>query len=96
MWVSERAGKRECLWQETLALDGVGNQSSQVRRVYRLTERTPNKHGHTLLLPEFVLEGWTTTLPEQFGAAEVIIDLSIIHDNHLSLHALYLQRVVWG
>jgi Transposase DDE domain group 1 len=71
-WVSARAGKRECLWQEALALDGVGSDANPARRVYRLTERTINKHGNVLLLPEYVLEGWTTTLPEKFGCAEVI------------------------
>ena len=71
-WVSARAGKRECLWQEALALDGVGGDANSARRVYRLTERTIDKHSNVLLLPEYVLEGWTTTLPEKFGCAEVI------------------------
>ena len=66
VWTSERAGKRECLWQESLALEGVASLASPARRVYRLTERSIDKHGHTLLLPEYTLEGWTTTLPEQF------------------------------
>lgn len=41
-------------------------------RVYRLTERTIDKRGVVLLLPEYVLEGWRTTLPEYFEAAEGI------------------------
>jgi hypothetical protein len=32
-WVSERAGKRECLWQEGLKLAGVGDESNPARRV---------------------------------------------------------------
>ena len=86
VWVSERAGKRECLWQETLALDGVGSQINPVRRVYRLTERSTDKHGNTLLLPEYTLEGWTTLLPEAFSAAEVI-ELYCDHATHEQFHS---------
>ena len=50
-WVSERLGKRECLWQEALEVTGVASASNPARRVYHLTERTIDKHGNTLLLP---------------------------------------------
>jgi hypothetical protein len=86
VWASERAGKRECLWQEALALDGVGSQTNPARRVYRLTERSIDKHGNTLLLPEYTLEGWTTTLPEAFSAAEVI-ELYCDHATHEQFHS---------
>ena len=86
VWVSERAGKRECLWQEALALDGVGSQANPARRVYRLTERSIDKHGNPLLLPEYTLEGWTTTLPEAFSAAEVI-ELYSNHATHEQFHS---------
>ena len=86
VWASERAGKRECLWQEALALDGVGSQANPVRRVYRLTERSIDKHGNPLLLPEYTLEGWTTTLPEAFSAAEVIA-LYCDHATHEQFHS---------
>jgi Transposase DDE domain group 1 len=56
-WMSARAGKRECLWQEGLELEGVGSTRNPARHIYRLTERTIDKHGHALLLPEYVLEG---------------------------------------
>jgi hypothetical protein len=85
-WVSARAGKRECLWQEGLALDGVGSDANPARRVYRLSERTIDKHGNVLLLPEYVLEGWTTTLPERFGCAEVIA-LYCDHATHEQFHS---------
>jgi hypothetical protein len=85
-WVSARAGKRECLWQEVLSLDGVGSDANPVRRVYRLSERTIDKHGNVLLLPEYALEGWTTTLPERFGCAEVIA-LYCDHATHEQLHS---------
>ena len=61
-WVIHRPGKRECVWQEALQLADVGSEANPARRVYRLTERTIDKHGVVLLLPEYVLEGWTTTL----------------------------------
>lgn len=86
VWVSERAGKRECLWQEALALDGVGSQANPVRRVYRLTERSTDKHGNPLLLPEYTLEGWTTTLPEAFSAVQVI-ELYCDHATHEQFHS---------
>jgi hypothetical protein len=85
-WMSARAGKRECLWQEALSLEGVGSDANPVRRVYRLSERTIDKHGNALLLPEYVLEGWTTTLPERFGCAEVIA-LYCDHATHEQFHS---------
>ena len=85
-WVSERAGKRECIWQEGLELAGVGSPINPARRVYRLTERTIDKHGNTLLLPEYVLEGWTTTLPEKFTCEDVIA-LYCDHATHEQFHS---------
>ena len=35
-----------------------------------MTERTIDKHGVVLLLPDYVLEGWTTTLPEKFSPTD--------------------------
>ena len=85
-WVSERAGKRECLWQEALALADVGSTANPARRIYRLTERTIDKHGHALLLPEYVLQGWTTTLPERFSPEQVIA-LYCDHATHEQFHS---------
>lgn len=85
-WVSERAGKRVCLWQEALDLAGVGSAANPARRVYRLTERTIDKHGNALLLPEYVLEGWTTTLPARFEAQEIIA-LYCDHATHEQFHS---------
>lgn len=99
-WVSERAGKRQCLWQEAVELAGVGSPTNPARRVYRLTERTIDKHGHTLLLPEYVLEGWTTTLPQKFACSEVIA-LYCDHATHEQFHSEFktdmdLQRLPSG
>ncbi len=85
-WVTHRPGKRECVWQEALELAGVGSQANPARRVYRLTERTIDKHGVVLLLPEYVLEGWTSTLPERFEAADIIA-LYCDHATHEQFHS---------
>jgi hypothetical protein len=85
-WVTHRPGKRECLWQEALQLVDVGSELNPARRVYRLTERTIDKHGVVLLLPEYVLEGWTTTLPERFEAADIIA-LYCDHATHEQFHS---------
>jgi len=85
-WVIHRPGKRECVWQEALVLAGVGSQANPARRVYRLTERTIDKHGVVLLLPEYVLEGWTTTLPARFSATDIIA-LYCDHATHEQFHS---------
>jgi hypothetical protein len=90
VWVSSREGKRECVWQETLALTGVSDTveciSHAPRRVYRLTQRTIDKHGNALLLPEYVLEGWTTSLPARFSDTDVIA-LYRDHATHEQFHS---------
>lgn len=85
-WTIHRPGKRECIWQERLDLVNVGVESNPARRVYRLTERTIDKHGVVLLFPEYVLEGWTTTLPEKFDASEIIA-LYCDHATHEQFHS---------
>ena len=85
-WAVARPGKRECIWQDMLDLADVGNVSNPARRVYRLTERTTCKHGNALLLPEYVLEGWTTTLPQRFEAREIIA-LYCDHATHEQFHS---------
>ena len=85
-WQTLRPGKRECVWQEALEVAGVGAEANPVRRVYRLTERTIDRHGHALLLPEYVLEGWTTTLPGRFSPAEIMA-LCADHATHEQFHA---------
>jgi Transposase DDE domain group 1 len=67
-------------------MHSITAQANAVRRVYRLTERTIDKHGNVLLLPEYVLEGWTTTLPQKFGGAEVIA-LYCDHATHEQFHS---------
>jgi len=85
-WRTVRDGKRQCLWQETLALEGVGSDSNPLRRIYRLVERTLDKHGQPLLLPSYELQGWSTTLPPSF-TPEQIIALYQGHGTHEQFHA---------
>jgi len=85
-WAIDRLGKRECVWQESLELVGVGSDANPARRVYRLVERTIDKRGVVLLLPEYVLEGWTTTLPQGFSPAEIIA-LYCDHATHEQFHS---------
>ena len=86
LWCHWRDGKRECQWSEVLRLDGVGSDDKPVRRIYRLTERTIDKHGNPLLLPDYKLEGWTTTLPCSFGSG-AIIALYCDHGTHEQFHS---------
>jgi len=91
VWTPLREGKRECLWQEALSAIEVANKQGAMahrtlRRVYRLTERIIDRRGNALLLPEYVLEGWTTTLGPQVGNEEVIA-LYRGHATHEQFHA---------
>jgi hypothetical protein len=84
--VSKQAGKRKCVWQEAVQLANVGSPINPASRVYRLTESTIDKHGHTLLLTEYELEGWTTTLPERLSCEDVIA-LYPDHATHAQFHS---------
>ena len=75
------------MWQEDIELPGVGGPGHQPRRVYRLTERTIDKHGTPLLIPEYILEGWTTTLPKADFDEAAIIALYADHATHEQFHS---------
>ena len=112
LWCQPRAGKRLCVWEEGVEMDGVSSttlpdatavsegQRLVLRRVYRLTERTIDKHGQPMLLPEYILEGWTTTLAASISAAQVI-GLYADHATHEQYHGefksdLGLERLPSG
>ena len=86
-WTILREGKRACLWSEAVEVQHA-QHTLAARRVYRLTERTIDKRGQQMLLPEYVLEGWSTTLPQTdaFGAQQ-IIDLYADHGTHEQFHS---------
>jgi hypothetical protein len=96
-FVETRAGKRiahlsldiERAWQK---------KKRSFRLIVRVTERTINKKGQQLLLPEIVLEGWWTTLT---CAAESVIELYKHHGTHEQFHSefktdLDLERLPSG
>jgi hypothetical protein len=80
-WTQVREGKRQCLWSDGIQLKH-GDDVLAARRVYRLTERTIDKRGQQMLLPEYVLEGWSTTLPETSFTPEQVIALYADHGTH--------------
>jgi len=84
-WQTLREGKRQCLWAQRVQISH-GSQSLTVRRIYRLIERTLDKRGQQMLLPEYVLEGWSTSLPESF-TPEQVIDLYADHGTHEQFHS---------
>ena len=86
LWCSPREGKRLCVWDEPVAIEGMDPKKQPVRRVYRLTERTIDKHGQPLLLPKYTLEGWTTSLPPSINVGRVI-GLYAEHGTHEQFHS---------
>lgn len=71
-----------------------------MRRVLRLAERTIGAGGQHLIVPEYELDGWTTTLPAHIDAAQVIA-LYADHGTHEQFHAefktdLDLERLPSG
>jgi Transposase DDE domain group 1 len=97
-WEHPRKGKRVTTWEETLLIEGINRP---VRRVLRLTERTIDAKGQHLIMPERVLEGWTTTLKAQQFNASDIIALYADHGTHEQFHSefktdLDLERLPSG
>lgn len=96
-WEHPRSGKRVATWEQAVEVSGV---QRPVRRVLRLVERTIGPQGQYLILPQYELEGWTTTLPKAMEAAQVIA-LYADHGTHEQFHAefktdLDLERLPSG
>ncbi len=96
-WVDVRPGKRVALldlqveraWQK---------QKRHFRLVVRLIERTIDKKGQVLLLPEYSIEGWWTSLDE---SPESVIERYCAHATHEQFHSefktdLDLERLPSG
>jgi hypothetical protein len=96
-FVEKRPGKREALM--TLIVERAWKkQIRHFRLVIRVIERTTNKHGQMLLLPEVELEGWWTSLEE---AEEMVIVRYREHGTHEQFHSefktdLDLERLPSG
>ncbi len=71
------------LWEQPVRVEGI---QRPVRRVLRLAERTISASGQHLIVPEYELDGWTSTLPQSIGAQQ-IIDLYADHGTHEQFHA---------
>ena len=82
-WEQPRAGKRVTLWEQAVSIEGI---QRPVRRVLRLIERSIDKHGQVLIVPELTLEGWTTSLPANFDARNIIA-LYADHGTHEQFHS---------
>jgi hypothetical protein len=96
-WEHPRQGKRVTTWEQAVEVAGV---TRPVRRVLRLIERTIGSRGQHLILPEYELDGWTTSLPERIDAEQVIA-LYADHGTHEQFHAefktdLDLERLPSG
>lgn len=89
LWQTPRPGKRMALWEDELRVPGI---ERPLRRVLRLVERTVDRHGQQLLVPQFELEGWSTSLPAQFGAPDIVA-LYAGHDTHEQLHAEFKSEL---
>ena len=71
------------MWQEALRIEGI---ERPLRRVLRLIERTIDAQGQVLIEPQLTLEGWTTSLPVQFSAQDIIA-LYAEHGTHEQFHS---------
>ena len=83
LWEHPRKGKRVATWEQAVQVSGVPRA---VRRVLRLVERTIGSGGQHLILPEYELDGWTTTLPQRLDAGQIIA-LYAEHGTHEQFHA---------
>lgn len=89
VWQTPRAGKRVTTWEVALEVEGVHLKDGKprpVRRVLRLIERTIDAKGQVLLVPDYKLEGWTTSLPPTLNA-QAIIGLYADHGTHEQFHS---------
>ena len=97
-WQHPRAGKRVTVWDEQVRIEGF---ERPMRRVMRLTERTIDAKGQLLIEPQWVLEGWSTTLAGRQFDAQAIITLYEGHGTHEQFHSeiktdLDLERLPSG
>ena len=85
-WTTSREGKRVALFsvQETQEHEG---ETYRFRRVMRIIERTIDKNGQMLLMPEIEIEGWWTSLNSLAFPDEKIIALYKDHATSEQFHS---------
>ncbi len=91
-WTSSREGKRETFLGEVITRE-AGEQIIAIRRVMHLTERTIDRHGHILLMPEIEIEGWLTSLDLP---VEQIVKLYQGHGTHEQFHSESKTTWTWN
>ncbi len=97
MWCHPREGKRETFVEETITREHSG-VSVAMRRVVHVIERTIDKKGQVLLMPEVEIEGWLTSLALPVAQ---IVKLYQGHGTHEQFHSefktdLDLERLPSG
>ena len=85
-WESPRPGKRVTTFSVEEEATVEGNPV-RFRRVMRVIERTIDKHGQTLLIPDIEMEGWWTSLDRAKFDDETIIALYRDHGTSEQFHS---------
>lgn len=97
VWNHPREGKRIALFSEPM-LRTIDGEVREHTRVYRVIERTIDRRGQRLLIPEWSVDGWETTLAV---SPEEVIALYADHGTHEQFHSefktdLDLERLPSG
>src|SRR5688572_1882038 len=79
-------GKRVGVFSEEVE-ETFGGDTGSFRRVVRVTERTIDRHGQRLLVPQITVEGWWTTLAEVECPDEKVIALYCDHATCEQFHS---------
>ena len=85
-WSYPRAGKRVGVFS-ALVEETFGEEMRQHRRVMRVTERTIDRHGNRLLVPDITVEGWWTSLGECVCPDAKVIALYCDHATSEQFHS---------
>ena len=85
-WTFPRDGKRVGVFSEMVEETFEGT-TREFRRVIRVTERSIDKHGQPLLVPEIILEGWWTTFGEVMCSENRVIELYCDHATSEQFHS---------
>ncbi len=86
VWTDPREGKRVGVFWVVVA-EEHGGEVREFRRVMRITERTIDRDGNALLVPQITVEGWWTSLEEVACPDETIIDLYCAHATSEQFHS---------
>lgn len=70
-WETPREGKQIATFSLNIEEQHDG-KTYKIRRVMQITERTIDKHGQRLLIPELTLEGWWTTLGPDYSDPQIL------------------------